>query len=138
MRTEIITKRDDLTIRRLPLEPGEAMPWCTDSCNRFTVVVRDKQLRIKFRDTDKHILVPVYSSMADWDKPDPRLHCAVNVGTSPYEEVIIFFDASGADPNGNLCKQGAGYLTKCCNKLYKVWLLNLGIVPEGRDQVLCL
>lgn len=70
MRTEIITKRDDLTIRRLPLEPGEAMPWCTDSCNRFTVAVRGEQLRIEFQDTDEHTLVPVYSSMTDWDKPD--------------------------------------------------------------------
>ena len=38
MQTEIITIRDDLVIRRLVLEPGEAMPWHTDSCHRFTVV----------------------------------------------------------------------------------------------------
>jgi hypothetical protein len=40
MRTEIISRRDDLVIRRLVLEPGEAMPWHTDPCHRFTVVVR--------------------------------------------------------------------------------------------------
>ncbi len=98
MRTEIITKRADLVIRRLVLEPGEAMPWHTDSCNRFSIVVRGEQLRIEFRDTGEPVMVAVYPGMADWDKPDARVHRAVNVGTTPYEEVVIFFlDTSGVD-----------------------------------------
>ena len=39
MRTEVITKRDDLLIRRQILEPGQAGPWHTDPCHRFSVVV---------------------------------------------------------------------------------------------------
>lgn len=49
MKTETITARSDLLIRRLVLEPGEAMPWHTDSCERFTVVVRGEALCIEFR-----------------------------------------------------------------------------------------
>jgi quercetin dioxygenase-like cupin family protein len=45
MQIERITKRDDLVIRRLILEPGEAMPWHTDACHRFSVVIRGEQLR---------------------------------------------------------------------------------------------
>lgn len=33
MQTEVITRRDDLMIRRLILEPAEAMPWHTDACH---------------------------------------------------------------------------------------------------------
>jgi len=40
MKSEVITKRDDLMIRRLVLGPGEAMPWHTDACHRFSVIVR--------------------------------------------------------------------------------------------------
>ena len=40
MKSETITQRDDLIIRRHTLEPGEALPWHTDLCHRFTVVVR--------------------------------------------------------------------------------------------------
>jgi len=99
MQTEIITKRDDLVIRRLLLEPGEPMPWHTDSCIRFSVVVRGEQLRIEFRDTGEQVMVAVHPGMADWDKPNARIHRAVNVGRTPYEEVVIFFlDTSGIDP----------------------------------------
>jgi hypothetical protein len=99
MHTEIITKRDDLVIRRLVLEPGEAMPWHTDSCSRFSVVVRGEQLRIEFRDTSEQVRVAVHPGMADWDKPTARIHRAVNAGTTPYEEVVLFFpDTPGMDP----------------------------------------
>ena len=37
--------------------------------------------------------------MADWDEPESRVHRAVNVGLTPYEEVVTFFlEAPGADP----------------------------------------
>ena len=91
METEIITKRDDLVIRRLVLEPGEAMPWHTDTCHRFSVVVRGEELRIEFRDTAEDVMVTVYPGLAGWDKPEARIHRAVNVGATPYEEVVVFF-----------------------------------------------
>lgn len=90
MRTEIITRRDDLVVRRLVLEPGEAMPWHTDTCHRLTVIVRGDLLRIEFRDGEEH-LVPVAAGMADWDVPESRVHRGVNAGTQTYEEVVIFF-----------------------------------------------
>ena len=99
MQMEVITKRDDLVIRRLVLEPGEAMPWHTDSCLRFSVVVRGEQLRIEFRDTGAQVTVAVHPGMADWDEPDARVHRGVNAGATPYEEVVTFFlDAPGIDP----------------------------------------
>ena len=45
MRSETITQRDDLVIRRLVLEPGEAMPWHVDACRRFSVIVRGERLQ---------------------------------------------------------------------------------------------
>lgn len=85
MQMEVITKRDDLLIRRHILEPGEALPWHIDLCHRFTVVVRGERLHIEFRDTGEIAVVPV--------------HRGVNVGAVPYEEVIMFFlDSPGLDP----------------------------------------
>ena len=99
MRMETITRRDDLVIRRLVLDPGEAMPWHTDSCHRFSVVVRGDQLRIEFRDTGEQVTVAVHAGMADWDEPDARVHRGVNVGPTPYEEIVTFFlDSPGTDP----------------------------------------
>ncbi|HEX7085766.1 MAG TPA: hypothetical protein VF198_05345 [Vicinamibacterales bacterium] len=99
MRHEVITRGDDLVIRRLVLEPGEAMPWHTDPCHRFTVVVRGDRLRIEFRDGGDEQIVPVTAGMVDWDHPEPRVHRGVNAGTEPYEEVVIFFlPGAGADP----------------------------------------
>ena len=60
MHTEVITRRDDLMIRRLVLEPGEAMPWHTDACHRFSVIVRGQQLSIEFRETGERLTVPVH------------------------------------------------------------------------------
>jgi hypothetical protein len=37
--------------------------------------------------------------MADWDRPQPRVHRGMNAGTQTYEEVVIFFlDRPGANP----------------------------------------
>jgi hypothetical protein len=99
VRTELITRRDDLVIRRLVLEPGEAMAWHTDPCRRFSVVVRGERLRIEFRDTGEAVAVLVHAGQADWDEPESRVHRAVNVGATPYEEIVSFFLSSpGADP----------------------------------------
>jgi quercetin dioxygenase-like cupin family protein len=99
MRMEVITNRDDLVIRRLVLEPGEAMPWHTDSRHRFSVVIRGEELRIEFRDTREQVTVAVHPGMEDWDEPDARVHRGVNAGTTPYEEVVTcFLPAPGLDP----------------------------------------
>ena len=91
MRTEIITRRDGVLIRRLVLEPGEAMPWHTDSCHRFSVVVRGDELSIEIRDTGERITPAVHPGLAEWDQPQARIHRGVNTGTVSYEEVVIFF-----------------------------------------------
>jgi hypothetical protein len=99
MRLEVITRRDDLMICRLVLEPGEAMPWHTDPCHRFSVVVRGEQLRIEFRDTGEQVGVPVHPGMADWNLPETRVHRGVNAGAVPYEEVAVFFlESPGIEP----------------------------------------
>jgi len=99
MHTEVITRRDDLMIRRLVLEPGEAMPWHTDACHRFSVIVRGQQLSIEFRETGAQLTVSVHPGMVDWDVPDARVHRAVNTGSTPYEEVVTFFlRTSGINP----------------------------------------
>lgn len=99
MRTETLTERADLVIRRLELAPGEATPWHVDRCKRFTVVVHGEKLGIQFRDSSEAIEVNVHPGLAEWDEPEPRAHRAVNIGTAPYEEVVMFFlDRPGIDP----------------------------------------
>ena len=99
MQMEVITKRDDLLIRRQILEPGEALPWHVDLSHRFSVVVRGEQLQIEFRETGETVTFEVHPGMADWDKPEPRVHRGVNTGTTTYEEIVMFFlDPPGIDP----------------------------------------
>lgn len=38
MHVEVITRREDFLIRRLVLEPDEAMPWHTDACRHEVVI----------------------------------------------------------------------------------------------------
>ena len=99
MQAEVITRRDDLMIRRLVLEPGEAMPWYTDACHRFSVIVRGQQLTLEFRDTGERIGVAVHPGMVGWDEPEARVHRAVNTGSTTCEEVVTFFlSAPGIAP----------------------------------------
>ena len=99
MRMEVITKRDNLLIRRQILEPGEALPWHVDLCHRFSVVVRGEQIRIEFRDSGENVLIEVHPGLADWDKPEAQVHRGVNVGATPYEEIVLFFlDPPNIDP----------------------------------------
>ncbi|HEY8519863.1 MAG TPA: hypothetical protein VIN61_07280 [Gammaproteobacteria bacterium] len=103
MRVELISRRDDLLIRRLVLEPGEATPWHVDRCRRFTVVVRGRELTIEFREAMEPIRVAVHAGLAEWDEPEPRAHRAVNTGDVPYEEVVTFYlDSPGAEPQPEL------------------------------------
>lgn len=99
MKSETITERADLMIRRHILEPGEALPWHTDRCHRFTVVVKGEALRIEYRDTGEVETIPVHPGMADWDEPQPRVHRGINTGSIPYEEVVTFYlDQPGLEP----------------------------------------
>ncbi|HEY3474265.1 MAG TPA: hypothetical protein VGK56_06605 [Anaerolineales bacterium] len=99
MKSETITQREDLIIRRHILEPGEALPWHTDLCQRFTVVVSGERLKIEYRDTGEVQTFPVHPGLADWDSSEPRVHRGINAGAVTYEEVIIFFlDQPGTEP----------------------------------------
>jgi quercetin dioxygenase-like cupin family protein len=99
MRTELITERDDLVIRRAILEPGEATPWHVDPCRRFAVVVRGDGLTLEFRDDGATLDIEVRPGQAGWDEPEPRVHRALNTGSQPFEEVVTFYlTAPGADP----------------------------------------
>jgi len=95
------TIRDDGTIlvRRVVLAPGESMPWHTDACHRVSVIVRGGRLRIEYRDGGASEEVEVQPGQADWDRPNDRVHRGVNIGDTPYEEVVVFLRESGAiDP----------------------------------------
>lgn len=94
MRSEIITDEPTLLIRRTILEPGQATPWHTDSCRRFTVIVAGRALRIEYRDGEKVIPVDIRPGMVDWDEPEPRVHRAVNVGSTTFEEIVTFLRSS--------------------------------------------
>nr|UXE45262.1 hypothetical protein Hi04_10k_c4586_00020 [uncultured bacterium] len=99
MQTEVITRREDLLIRRAVLAPGEATPWHIDLTHRFSVVVRGDRLAIEFREGGERLEFPVHPGMADWDAPELRPHRAVNVGEDTFEEVVMFFLPAGApDP----------------------------------------
>ncbi len=99
MQIEVLTDNPDLLIRRLVLEPGEAMVWHSDPCRRFTVVVRGERLTIEFRDTGELIQVPVEPGLAEWDQPQSRIHRAINSGGETFEEVVTFYrDHPGQEP----------------------------------------
>mgnify|MGYP006185813651 CR=1 FL=1 len=63
MRTETITEREDLVIRRQVLQPGEAGPWHTDAYRRFTVVISGDALRIEFQNASEPVDVAVHAGM---------------------------------------------------------------------------
>lgn len=99
MISETISERTNLIIRRHILEPGETLPWHSDLCHRFSVVVRGEAIAIEYRDPKKIETIPVHPGLADWDMPQPKVHRAVNTGKVPYEEIIIFFiDKPGLEP----------------------------------------
>lgn len=90
MKTEQITEDDHLVIRRMVLEPGEATFWHTDSCRRFSVVIRGSRLAIEYRDSGEVHRFEVRPGLAGWDEPESRVHRAVNLGEGAYEEVVTF------------------------------------------------
>lgn len=89
MKNETISQRPDILIRRHILEPGEALPWHTDLCHRFSVVISGEALSIEYKDSVETFTV--HPGMADWDAPESRVHRGINIGKIRYEEVVIFF-----------------------------------------------
>ena len=71
MRSETITQRDDLIIRRHILEPSEALPWHRDLCHRFTVVVTGERLQIEYRDTGEIEIIHVQAGL-EWSRSRMR------------------------------------------------------------------
>ena len=130
MQSEVITRRDDLMIRRLVLEPGEAMPWHTDACHRFSVIVRGQQLTLEFRETGEQMEVAVYPGMVDWDQPDARVHRAVNTGatTSRRSGHLLAQRATARTPtNVSLSRVAAGVTPRPSNGAKALMLC----VPSG-------
>jgi len=75
------------------------MSWHTDSCHRFSVVVRGEALRIEYRGSLEAVELEVAPGMAGWDAPDPQVHRGVNCGRKPYEEIVTFYlNRPGEDP----------------------------------------
>lgn len=90
MAEERLLHRGTTLVRRLTLEPGEAMPWHRDPHHRVTVVLRGDALAIEYRDggAERFELTP---GQVDWDEPTDRVHRGVNVGEHRYEEIAVFF-----------------------------------------------
>lgn len=99
MKLETLTEEPTLVIRRMILDPGEAMFWHRDQCRRFTVVVSGERLRIEYKDSASPEEFAVHGGMTGWDEPQPRTHRAVNAGSKPYEEIVSFYrDSVAVDP----------------------------------------
>jgi hypothetical protein len=95
---DVVLQRPDIAIRRLVLEPGEAMPWHIDPCRRFSIAVRGEQLTIEDHATRQLQVIPVQPGLAGWDEPSTQVHRALNTGVSVYEEFVVFLiDPAGID-----------------------------------------
>jgi len=75
------------------------MPWHKDACTRFSVVIHGDMLEIEFQDSGEMERITVQPGLAEWDEPQPLVHRGVNIGSVPYEEVVIFFlEHPGQEP----------------------------------------
>ena len=90
MPDEELIRRGTVLVRRLRLEPGEAMPWHRDPFHRVTVVLAGELLAIEARDGEELARFAVTPGEVGWDEPTERVHRGVNVGAVPYEEVTVF------------------------------------------------
>lgn len=88
---KVLHHRGTTLVRRQCLAPGETTPWHRDPFHRVAVVLSGDAILIEYRDGSprKHLALKV--GQVDWDEPTDRVHRAVNVGTTPYEEVTVFF-----------------------------------------------
>jgi quercetin dioxygenase-like cupin family protein len=94
---ETLHHRGTTVVRRLILAPGEATRWHRDPFHRVSVVFKGEALSIEFSDGGASVRVALTPGQVDWDEPGDRIHRAVNVGGTPYEEVTIFFLAHPDD-----------------------------------------
>lgn len=83
--------RGSILVRRLRLAPGEATRWHRDPFHRVSVVLTGEALEIELRDGSPAIRAPITPGQVDWVEPSDRGHRAVNVGDTPYEEIVVFF-----------------------------------------------
>jgi quercetin dioxygenase-like cupin family protein len=90
MAEEELFRRGTVLVRRLRLEPGEAMPWHRDPFHRVSVVLAGEALAIEARDGTELARFEVRPGEVGWDEPSDRIHRGVNVGATPYEEVTVF------------------------------------------------
>ena len=90
MAEEELIRRGTILVRRLRLDPGEAMHWHRDPFHRVTVVLAGDVLAIEARDGSELARFEVTPGQVDWDEPTDRVHRGVNVGSLPYEEVTVF------------------------------------------------
>jgi quercetin dioxygenase-like cupin family protein len=90
MAEEELFRRGTVLVRRLRLEPGEAMPWHRDPFHRVSVVLEGEALAIVARDGTELARFEVRAGEVWWDEPTDRIHRGVNVGAQPYEEVTVF------------------------------------------------
>jgi quercetin dioxygenase-like cupin family protein len=88
---EELIRRGTTVVRRLRLEPGEAMPWHRDPYHRVTIVLGGDELAIELPDGGEAKRFPVTPGQAYWDEPGDLVHRGVNVGEQPYEEIAVFF-----------------------------------------------
>jgi hypothetical protein len=96
MREEALFERGTTLVRRLRMDPGEAMRWHVDPYNRVTVVLHGDALELQFRHDAEKVQVDVVPGEVGWDEPTARPHRAVNAG-GVYEDVTVFFlDREGA------------------------------------------
>lgn len=84
MKTHNISQSEKLLIRRHILEPGEALPWHTDLCRRFLVVISGDELTIEFRDSQELTTHEVHPGLVGWDEPEARVHRGINTGKLIY------------------------------------------------------
>ena len=109
MTDQVLFHRDTTLVRRLTLEPGEAMPWHRDPYHRVSVVLRGDALLIEHLKGEGSERIVVAPGMVDWDMPYAELHRGVNVGEQTYEEVTVFFlDRPDAVPQPGELVEGKG------------------------------
>jgi quercetin dioxygenase-like cupin family protein len=91
MNIQLLFERGATLVRRMTLEPGDAMPWHRDPFHRVSVVLRGDALAIEYLDGGPPERFEITPGQVDWDEPSERVHRGVNVGSLPYEEVVVFF-----------------------------------------------
>ena len=90
MTDEELFRHGSTAVRRLILNPGEAMAWHTDPHHRVAVVLEGDVLEIEFRDSDERLRVEIRPGQTDWEQPSSRIHRALNVGQKTYQQITIY------------------------------------------------